>query len=441
MSTNTPSKPSLKRKSPPSPETSPGPPDPAEPKKFNIDPAIQPEPPAPSSSSSSSSSSAPLLGMCPPQSDSVLMPPPPPPSSPSRMPARFGTGRVTPEHLETALHVLRNKRPSLQPSTSSHGLDIGIITRPNARATVQQNAAAHLRRARDQLVMDIRTQGLNRSITPVDDYPVDDELTMETPNPDDYRVDDNRTTETPNPADDSADDLTTEAPTSPRGSLSPPPTLKPSLPLLKIRTERPEGEKWLGIGDFGFDLDFAKSGKGKGDMKCSQEGQDDTGTEGASKDREEAAGNKWAADRMEDEARLEREARSEMWGKARDAEKGKTKEKGEAEMARARDQTERMKKQWKIWANTNKLEGEARKEEQEKIASAGEAEKREGKEEIASARKVENERVKERMRQEVKGRGKGENTAEKTGGDGDGKDEETSTKTGEGKGKGKEKEV
>ncbi|KAI4223560.1 MAG: hypothetical protein L6R36_005329 [Xanthoria steineri] len=245
MPSDPPSKPTtspFKRKSPPSPDTTPDSPDPTETKKSKTDPTVQRESPT-------TPPSTPLLGTASFPSDSELMPPPPPPSPrspPSRLPTRPGTSQVTPQHLETALHVLRNKRPPLLPpsrrpaSAVSHGLDAGAANRFNAREATRTNAASHLQRAREQLLEDIFCQGLDRSVDPIVS------ATM------------NRPTASP----------------SPPASPSPSHKSLPSPPLLlqsEVKEERREGGEGLGITGSGFDSATFVRGTGEQEGESSGE--------------------------------------------------------------------------------------------------------------------------------------------------------------------------
>ncbi|KAL8901712.1 MAG: hypothetical protein Q9192_000399 [Flavoplaca navasiana] len=283
MSTETPSQSSAspsKRRAPSPPEASLDTPDSNEAKKSKIDPTLQPDPPM-------QPPSIPLRGISPSQSDSNLMPPPPPPSPSSSLPARPGTSRLTPQHLETALQVLRNnnrKHPPRPYSTQSHGLDfgrgLGLPTRANAREAVRSSAAIHLRRARNQLNEEMRIQGLKRSIVPVDD---------------------------PLP-----DDLTTESPNSPRPApaLLPPPDLQGKKDVKKQRQDEKE--------ELGFGFDFAKYGRGKGDgngqgasSKEEVEQLDGVGTAFADVQMGDAAWKNWA-ERLKEEAEKARAETEKM---------------------------------------------------------------------------------------------------------------------------------
>ena len=249
------------------------------------------------------------------------MHPPPPPSPSSSLPARPGTSRLTPQHLETALQVLRNnnrRHPPRPYSTQSHGLDfgrgLGLPTRANAREAVRFSAATHLRRARNQLNEEMRIQGLKRSIVPVDDP--------------------------------STDDLTTEPPNSPR----PAPALLPSPDLQENNDvkKQPQDEKK----ELGFGFDFAKYGRAKGDgnnegesSKEEVEQLDGAGVASAVPQTGDAAWKIWA-ERLKGEAE---KARAET-------------EKMREEMKMAKEETERA---WREVAKGGLKASAAGKEEKE----------------------------------------------------------------------------
>ncbi|KAL9638153.1 MAG: hypothetical protein Q9204_001598 [Flavoplaca sp. TL-2023a] len=333
MSAETPSQSSAspsKRRAPSPPEASPDTPDLIEPKKSKIDPTLQPDPPIQPPSIS-------LRDVSPWQSDANRMHPPPPPSPSSSLAARPGTSRLTPQHLETALQVLRNNnrrhppRPySTQSPSPDFGRGLGLPTRANAREAVRFSAATHLRRARNQLNEEMRIQGLKRSIVPVDDP--------------------------------STDDLTTEPPSSPRPApaLLPSPDLQEKNDVKKQRQDEKE--------EVGFGFDFAKYGRAKRDgngegpsSKEEVEQLDGAGMASAVAQTGDAAWKIWA-ERLKGEAE---KARAET-------------EKMREEMKMAKEETERA---WREVAKGDLKASSSGKEEKEGLIE----EKAVGEEELDTA--------------------------------------------------------